>query len=206
MAQITRGVRSILSMPAAYSTFQKILGGGRVHRVLCQEYIHAQAGDILVDVGCGPGEIIKHVDPLVQYIGFDISQRYINDAKVMYGGRGTFYCADITLVPPDAIPPCKVAIAIGLLHHLDDDGAKRPIASLHDRLAEDGRLITLDPAYWPDQSRTARFIISKDRGQNVRSGEEYQALARTCFDNVKLSRRDDLLNIPYTHAILECRK
>lgn len=206
MAQITQGIRSILSMPAAYSAFQNVLGARRVRKVLCQQYIRAQAGDILVDVGCGPAEILEHVGPLIRYIGFDLSQRYIDAAKAKYGGRASFHCADITLMPADAIPPCQVAIAIGLLHHLDDAGAKRLIARLYDRLAPGGRLITLDPAYWPDQARAARFMISKDRGQNVRQGEDYRDLAQPHFENVELTRRDDLLNIPYTHAILECTK
>jgi hypothetical protein len=58
----------------------------------------------------------------------------------------------------------------------------------------------------PGQSRAARFLISKDRGQNVRSGEGYRDLALSRFDRVELIRRDDMLNIPYTHAILECTK
>lgn len=206
MAQITRGVRSILSLPAAYSAFQNLLGARRGRKVLYQQYIHAQAGDVLVDVGCGPGEILEHVDPDVQYIGFDLSEAYIDAARSAYGDRASFHCADITLMPADAIPPCQVAIAIGLLHHLDDDEARHLIAHLYDRLAPGGRLITFDGAYWPGQARAARFLISKDRGQNVRTGEGYRDLARSRFDRVELIRRDDLLNIPYTHAILECTK
>jgi hypothetical protein len=99
-----------------------------------------------------------------------------------------------------------VAIAIGLLHHLDDEGARRLIANLHERLAPSGRLITFDCAYWPDQSPAARFLINKDRGQNVRNGDAYRDLAAPLFSHVELIRRDDLLNVPYTHAILECTK
>jgi SAM-dependent methyltransferase len=206
MAQITDGIRSILSAPAVYNAFQNVLGARRVRKELCATYIRATPGDVLVDVGCGPAEILEYIDRGVEYYGFDLSQSYIDAASKQYGNRGHFRCADITLTPPDAIPPCQVAIAIGLLHHLDDDGAKRLIKHLHDRLAPGGRLVTFDCAYWPDQTRAARFMISKDRGQNVREGEGYRDLARSCFDKVELIRRDDLLNIPYTHAILECTK
>ena len=72
-----------------------------------------------------------------------------------------FRCADITQLPIEDIPPCQVAMAIGLLHHLDDDAARRLIANLHERLAPGGRLITLDCAYWPDQSRAAQFLITR---------------------------------------------
>lgn len=206
MAQITQGIRAILSMPAMYSTFQNLLGAKRVRRILCREYIRARPGDVIVDVGCGPADILENIDGSIHYIGFDLSRPYIDAAQRRYGERATFHCADITLLAEDAIPPCQVAIAIGLLHHLDDDGALRLIANLHQRLAPGGRLVTFDPAYWPGQARAARFMISKDRGQNVRNGEAYRDLASRCFAQAKLTRRDDLLNIPYTHAILECTK
>ncbi len=206
MAEITRGIRSILSRPDAYSILQNLLGARRVRKILCQQYIRAQPGDVLVDVGCGPSEILEHLDPDIQYIGFDLSQPYIDAAKATYGGRGAFHCADITKVGAGVIPPCQVAIAIGLLHHLDDAGARHLISNLHQRLAPGGRLITFDPAYWAGQARAARFMISKDRGQNVRDGDAYGELATPFFDKVELHRRDDLLNIPYTHAIMECTK
>jgi SAM-dependent methyltransferase len=207
MAEITRGARAILSMPTVYSAFQNLLGARRVRRILCLDYIRARPGDVMVDVGCGPAEILEYIDTSsVRYIGFDLSQPYVDAARAAYGARATFHCADITRAPRDVIPPCQVAIAIGLLHHLDDDGAGRLISHLHERLAPGGRLVTFDPAYWPDQARVARFMISKDRGQNVRNGEAYRELAAPYFSRVKLKRRDDLLVIPYTHAILECTK
>lgn len=205
MAQITSGIRSVLSHPAAYSTFQNLLGARRVRRALCDQYIRAKAGDVLVDVGCGPAEILEHIDRGVQYYGFDLSSSYIDEAAARYGQRATFHCADITLIPADDIPPCQIAIAIGLLHHLDDAGATALIDHLHARLVPDGRLVTIDPAYWPNQSRFASFIIGKDRGQNVRRGEDYGALASR-FAHVEVIRRDDLLNIPYSHAIMVCTK
>lgn len=206
MSQITRGVRAVLSLPAAYNAFQNLLGARRVRKELCERYISAKPGDVLVDVGCGPAEILDHVDASVQYHGYDLSKPYIEAAIQRYGNRGQFHCADITLVPSDDIPPCDVAIAIGLLHHLDDDGVERLFACLHGRMRPGGRLITFDPAYWSGQHRVARFMISKDRGQNVRWGEQYGALAARIFREVTVNRRDDLLNIPYSHAILECTK
>lgn len=206
MAQTTRGIRAILSMPAIYSAFQNLLGARRVRKILCRDYIRARPGDVIVDVGCGPADILENIDSSVHYIGFDLSRPYIDAARRQYGERATFHCADITLLPGDAIPPCQVAIAIGLLHHLDDEGALRLLSNLHQRLAPGGRLITFDPAYWSDQARAARFMISKDRGQNVRNGDAYRDLAAQCFAQATLIRRDDLLNIPYTHAILECTK
>lgn len=206
MGQITSGIRSILSFPLVYRALQNLLGAGHVRKILSEEYIQAAPGDILVDVGCGPADILEHIHVPIRYYGFDLSQAYIDAALARRDERGSFRCADITLLPIEDIPPCQIAMAIGLLHHLDDDDARRLFANLHERLALGGRLITFDCAYWADQSPVARYFINQDRGQNVRWGEQYRELATSFFSNVRLIRRDDLLNIPYSHAILECTK
>lgn len=206
MAQITTGIRSILSIPAVYSFFQNAVGAARFRRTICNDYIKPETGDVIVDVGCGPAEILAILPDSVRYYGFDLSERYITTAREALGGRGTFWCKDISHIDAVDLPPCKVALAIGLLHHLDDAPASALIEHLGERLAPGGRVITVDPAYWPHQSKAARFLISRDRGRNVRSGRDYKALVPNVFSRVTLTRRDDLLRIPYSHAILECTK
>lgn len=206
MAQVTTGIRSVLSLPSVYDMFQEMLGASHSRETICREHIRASAGDLVVDVGCGTASILDHLPRGIAYIGFDLSERYIEAARQAYGDRGVSHCRDITSIGPDEVPRCTVAIAIGILHHLDDAGATNLIKALNDRLVPGGRLITVDPAYWPGLSGAARFLISRDRGQNVRNGEDYRALAARIFRNVTLRRRDDLLNIPYSHAVLECTK
>ncbi len=202
MAQITTGLRKILSISSIYDALQNGLGARTVRNELCREYIRAKAGETILDVGCGTALILDHLPAGVVYHGFDLSERYIAAARKRYKDRGTFSCADITTMPVDSMPPCDIAVAIGILHHLDDDGAHSLLSNLHQRMAANGRLVTIDPAYWPNQSRIARAVIARDRGQNVRTGEAYRALASESFATIKVIRRDDLLRIPYTHAIL----
>ena len=64
----------------------------------------------------------------------------------------------------------------------------------------------MDLTYWPSQARIGRYLVSKERVQNVRSGAGYKSLASHTIDSIDLIRRDDLLNIPYSRAILECTK
>lgn len=206
MAQITSGLRSILSNPLIYDSFQNLLGARRHRRLICSDYIKARPSSIIVDVGCGTAMILDDLPKSITYYGFDLSQAYIDAATQRYGGRGQFSRKDITQLADNELPPCDVVIAIGLLHHLDDKDAAGLITSLHRRLAVGGRLITVDPAYWEPQSAIARFLISRDRGQNVRTGEAYKALVPNLYSRVNLFRRDNLLTIPYSHAVLECTK
>jgi hypothetical protein len=55
----------------------------------------------------------------------------------------------------------------------------------------------------PDQSAASRALVARDRGQNVRTREEYAALAAGSFTQIIATTRSDLVRIPYTHCILE---
>jgi hypothetical protein len=73
-------------------------------------------------------------------------------------------------------------------------------------LKPEGRLITLDGVWVAGQSRFAKLLLSRDRGRFVRHAEEYVALAATSFPVVHSTVRHDMLRIPYSHLILECRR
>jgi len=99
-----------------------------------------------------------------------------------------------------------VVMANGLIHHLNDDEVANLGRIGAKALRPGGRLITHDPCYSGQQSGLARFIISRDRGQNVKSGEGYAALLRPFFAELELTIRHDMVNIPYSHAIMVAKK
>lgn len=206
MTQVTSGVRSVLSIAFAYDLLQDLLGARHSRQRIVEEYLRLLPGQKLLDVGCGTGAILEFLPVDVRYVGVDLSENYIASARGRYGDRGEFLCRDVASLPVQEAGTVDVALAVGLLHHLDDsqvDGLLEAIARL---LEPRGRLVSIDPCYDPAQSAAARFMISRDRGQNVRSGEGYRALASRHFDHARLTVRHDLGRIPYTHAILECAK
>jgi SAM-dependent methyltransferase len=205
-AQVTHGLRAVLSHPAVYSGFQRLIGARRSRQRMCEDHLRIQPGDVVVDVGCGPADILELLPRDIEYHGFDLSQAYIDAARARHGDRGIFHCADVQDLVGEALPPCQVAIALGLLHHLDDATATGLISSLYERLAPGGRLVTLDGGYWPGQSRIGRALARRDRGQHVRTSECYAALVDARFSRVEVIRREDLLHVPYSHVILECTK
>lgn len=206
MAQITSGIRAILSSPIAYDALQGLLGVTHARERVCADYIRAQPGDNVVDIGCGTAEILKFLPTDIHYYGFDLSQDYIDSATRRFGERGQFRCADVTRLGAAEIPPCDVAVAFGVLHHLDDKGARELIANLYDRLAPEGRLITVDPVFVPGQARMARELISRDRGQNVRDCEGYLSLVSDRYAHKQIVPRHDFLRVPYTYAVMESFK
>lgn len=207
MAQITDGIRSVLSVPSIYDFMQDLVGATRNRRTFCREYLRVAPGDTVLDIGCGTGAILDFLPEGVNYHGFDLSSEYIALARQRFAGRGTFHCRDVNDVDEAEIQPCDVAMACGLLHHLEDDEAIRLMAGIHRWLKPGGRLVTNDGCFHPDQGAIARWFLKSDRGRNIRTIEEYVALARLHFgDGVIAHVRHDMNRIPYTHAILECRK
>lgn len=206
MAQLTTGIRAILSSPRIYDLFQNIAGAKKFREIYVSEFICPTGTERILDIGCGTADILAYLPETVSYVGFDASPHYIEAAKARFGDRGEFHCRYVNEMTIEEMGAFDIVMANGLLHHLSDEEAANLCRVSVKALKPGGRLITHDPCYSDQQSSLARYIISRDRGQNVRSGEEYAALLRPFFSEVQLSIRHDMANIPYTHAITVGRK
>jgi cyclopropane fatty-acyl-phospholipid synthase-like methyltransferase len=205
MPQITQGIRSLLSIPDIYSLFGLLIGGSSCRTTFVREYVRPNRGDRILDIGCGPGDILPYL-PDVKYTGFDASQEYIRAAKERFGEQATFICEQVSTTTVKERSSFDIVLAVGIIHHLDDAEALQLFHLAKVVLKPGGRLITFDGVFVPDQSPCARYIISKDRGQNVRTKEGYLAIASQIFSNISVSIRHDLLRIPYTHIVIECSR
>ncbi len=203
MTQVTSGMRAVLSVPAVYDLFENVVGATRCRASFVRDFVKPVAGERVLDVGCGTAAILACL-PDVDYCGYDISEAYIAKARRRFGARGHFVAALLAEHSLEHERPFNLVLAIGLLHHLDDDEATQLLRLCRAALAPCGRLITLDPCFDHAQSPVARWIISRDRGQNVRDADGYRRLASDLFTMTAVHLRSDLLRIPYTHAILEC--
>ncbi|HEV7271688.1 class I SAM-dependent methyltransferase [Pseudoxanthomonas sp.] len=205
MAQKTDGIHAILSLPAIYDFVQTALGASKSRRKLVRDHIRPEPGDVLLDIGCGTGELLPFLPASIKYHGFDLSQSYIEAARRRYAGRGIFDCMDIAeYIPTPGSPPADIVLAIGVLHHLDDDLAIKLLRTARDQLRLGGRFVSLDGTLVRGQSRIARKLVLQDRGKNIRTPEAYASLARNVFGNVQPRVRTDMIYVPYTHCILEC--
>lgn len=196
-------LRKVLASPAAYHGFALLLGARASRAEVVRRYVRPRPGDLVLDCGCGPGEFLEHL-PDVEYVGIDLDERYVAEARRRFGGRATFRLGPVGLSTMREEGRYDLVLAMGLLHHLDD-GTVREFFRLARRvLKPTGRLVTLDPCYSSGQSRVARLVIDMDRGEHVRSVEEWPPLVEEAFPAVRIHVRHDLLRIPYTHLIMDC--
>jgi len=204
MAQITNGVRSVLSNPIIYSLFTLLMGAHRFRQDFVTTSIRPFQGMKILDIGCGPADILSYL-PDADYWGFDISEEYINHAQAKFGKRGHFRCKQLQLSDLTELPSFDIVLAIGLIHHLDDLAATGVMQLASKALKTGGRLLTIDPCLDSSQNQIARFLVQHDRGQNVRDKSGYLAIAKTTFESPKVEVRHKQW-VPYTHCFMECLK
>jgi SAM-dependent methyltransferase len=195
-------VRGILSSPRVYELWSRVVGGERGRRTVVRDYVRPRPGARLLDLGCGPGELVSFLGA-VQYVGVDVSDAYVARARKAFGNRAQFRVGDATHLDRD-LRDFDVVLAFGVIHHFDDESARRLLEGAKGALRAGGRFVAVDPARIAKAPVPARVLVSWDRGAHVRSPTEYERLAEGVFEDVRCEVRRDLLRIPYTHCVLEC--
>lgn len=197
--------RRILELPSMYRLLAA-LTRPRQASIFAREYVRARAGDRVLDIGSGPGDLLTELPLGIEYVGFDLSEPYIRAARARFGDRGTFFCRTVDRSVVESLGPASFDLVVshGVLHHLDDSQAEEFFALARAALRPAGRLVTADGCYVRGQSRIARHLLSRDRGGHVRREESYRRLAAHHFGSVVSDIRFDTSRLPYTMIYLVC--
>lgn len=200
------GLQRWLKVPCLYNFLQDAIGGNALRRNVIQNHVRAKTGDKVIDIGCGPGQILPWL-PKVEYLGFDTNPSYIATAKRRHGTMGTFVVGDTRSLWEDArFRDADIVTGLGILHHLDDDDAEHCIRFADRVLKPAGRFVCLDACWIANQGFLSRYVMAMDRGQNVRTEQAYRELAAKVFKRVDVWVDTKPMRIPYVTVVLECQK
>jgi cyclopropane fatty-acyl-phospholipid synthase-like methyltransferase len=168
--------RSLLESPFAYRVLSREFDADVTTKNIVQSAGY-QPGLKLLDIGCGPGDLAKYVRA-EDYVGVDISERYIAQARHDYGGE--FYILSADRVDELPMQFDRVTIC-GLLHHLSDRVVDDTLSALR-AILKPGGYAYVTEAVWPTHGwDLPSWLIRKlDRGKFVRSSQQWrEILART---------------------------
>ena len=199
-------MKALLGHPALYQAYQNAGGffGARVKAI--SDYLALRPGMRVIDIGCGPGYILRHLPEGVDYAGFDIDESYIDHARRAFGHLGQFHCRYFDAAAAREFSGADVVMMNGVLHHIDDGELQATLSNVRDALTPDGVLFTLDGCYRNGQSRIARWLLDHDSGEFVRDEDGYDRVLRGAFAKVDLAIREDYSRVPYTFIIGMARK
>ncbi|MEO8401138.1 MAG: class I SAM-dependent methyltransferase [Gammaproteobacteria bacterium] len=207
MSEVRHGIRNILASHFFYDLFQTIVGANRWRRLFLESHLLGKIPEngTVLDVGCGTCRALSILPPTVNYIGIDRNESYINQAKKRYHDRkATFLCEELSTNLPSFVEKVDAVIMLGILHHLNDEECAA-IFSVSSRILNPGGfLLTLDPAYVDEQSKLAKFVVSRDRGTAIREVDGYAKIAKQYFSRVETRLDLRPILIPYTGVTMRC--
>jgi len=207
--QINSGLRSVLAFPWVYRLFVGTLGQRKANKEwFIKNVLGLRDGQKLVDVGCGPAQILARL-PRVEYVGLDISDAYIQAARIKFKARGgaNFLSGSVEDWGLNPLTyAADIVLANGVLHHVDDDEAKKILEFAYRVLKDDGRFIFYEPCYLIWQSGISTYFMSRDRGQNIRTEQQWKDLASSIFPFVSTNIVTSVNRLAYVSIIGQCCK
>jgi SAM-dependent methyltransferase len=207
--QDNSGLKGILSSSYIYEQFQNLVGVKYARKWLAENYWKLRGGEKIVDIGCGSGSTLNNLPQDITYLGLDISEDYIAAARQRFDKRATFIVATAQQFrekPDSRLNDCDLIICNGVLHHLDDDDAICVLKLAKEILSPTGRLVCFEPTYLAHQGFLSIWLMSRDRGKNVRSEGEWKQLVASVFESFETNVATNLYRVPYIHIIIECRR
>lgn len=127
-----QSIRSVLAIPTAYQLWWNLVGGRACAKILVNEYVQPGAGARILEIGCGPANIVRYLPPS-EYSGFDLSPRYIELAKRRFP-KAHFVCERVSQFSLAKEQSFDVVLALGIAHHLEDAEARQLFQIAYDAL------------------------------------------------------------------------
>lgn len=202
------GIKGVLAKAWVYKLFQNAVGATRGRKWVSDHFWKVQAGQKVVDIGCGPGNALQHLPKGVKYVGFDVSEEYIGHARARFAGDPDKLfivgsAEDFLTALPEPMRDADLVILSGLLHHLDDAQALTALKLAKAAMGMRGRMVSLDGCFLIKQARLAHWVVSQDRGKNVRTEPQWKALVGKVFPDFETYILTGLDRTPYTYILMQ---
>jgi cyclopropane fatty-acyl-phospholipid synthase-like methyltransferase len=191
----------LLALPAAFDLYQQLVGAQQSKRLFVTRHVRASAGERVLDLGCGTGELLSYLPGGVSYVGVDLDSSYVARAEEKFRTQGEFVCADVTTYEPP-VASFDAAIGYGILHHLGDEECSAALRVAEQALRPAGRALFAEPCRVPEQGLVERIVMNGDRGRHIRTVDEYMRIMRDRFAKAGADVIRGTYRIPFTLVVL----
>jgi SAM-dependent methyltransferase len=178
-------IRRLFSVPAIYDSFQDLVGANALKKRFLETWVPSARPLRLLEIGCGPGKNLDYLPRDIQYVGCDLSAKYIEHARKKYGDIAEFHCLSVADLGKLHLDPFDVILSMGVLHHLSNDLVRGFCQEMTQVLKKDGLFLALEPCWTPSQSWINRTIMSHDRGEDIRYMDGYCDLLKRTFSSAE---------------------
>jgi SAM-dependent methyltransferase len=190
-----------------YKLFQFSVTRHETSQLIRDEVIKPSGIQRVLDFGCGIGYHSKEfVDS--EYLGIEPLQGCVEKAhRIFKNSNNNFIVGNHKTLKSIPDSSYDLIISMGVLHHLSDEIFKEFVCESHRILKIGGRLTTFDPVYHKEQSKISKWVVSRDRGNWVRTIDEYlNPIHEVYHQDPTYKVYKKLLRIPYDHVAIETRK
>ena len=196
-------VRKLLNNTKFYQFFQKMIGKKSFPEYFASKYIGDTSGLSILDLGCGPADVLKYIHDEKLYVGIDFNENYIESDKKSFSDRQTcqFLCTDLNSFAESTSQKFDLVIMMGVMHHISDTEVEQCLASIKRIIAKDGRFVSFDPCYTKGMNPIARLLCMLDRGRYVRYAEDFVRLQQKYWTDIKYEVKTDGLKLPYSRIL-----
>ena len=146
----------------------------------------------IYDLGCGDAPLADYLDKQTDYIGIDMNENHINNAREKYP-QFKFHCMsfdDLTFENKKTL-----IILDGVIHHLSNEEVAKLLFKINN--IDRHSIFCKDPVMTSNQDAFSYFLMKNDGGHYVRYEKDYKKILK----GFNFQITDSLLRIPYKHII-----
>jgi trans-aconitate methyltransferase len=188
--------------PAEYEAGRRgHLRDRRIELIAADLAAYARPGDLVLELGCGPGDVLSAVAgrrPDVEFLGVDVDQRMVEHARSTHRARNVdFLLADVAATPLGR--HVRVVFGIDVLHHVHALGPL--VTAVGGLLRPQGRWTVIEPNsrnpyIWLHQERMRRAGLDED---HFRAREFEREVARA---DLRIVSRSTAFFVPgWIHSV-----
>ena len=186
----------LLEHQIVYDSYQTCVGSVSYRRRLVKGIVGRY--ESFLDIGCGTASTVDLLPSTSDYLGIDISQKYLEKArsrrpgiKVIHGDiSSNEWLSSINLTA------ATMCIALGIYHHLDDLQLNLMLDNCVSILPRGSQLFSMDPVITATTNKVAIWFAENDRGKFVRTPQKLEPFFTSRGLKVEMLIKTNEMTIP----------